>query len=506
MYLGDVCPARQQPLSDRTELLRRNERQLEQRAASAREQKDDRIVRPQPADRVQRLARGGKAVFVGHGMPGLEAAHPGDPAPDMAVFGDEDAAVDIAELLCRRRRHAPGRLSRGDQHRPARTRAKAHERPADRLVRQYRHYAALNYPVSVGSQCGIHASLLPAGPRTAAGNNTISPRHPARREAHPEVRMILSNVTGIGDPFVLRSGGVYYMYATSAPDGFRCFSSYDLENWTDLGRCYSGSPWGEDRFWAPEVYLRGGVCYMFYTAGWKKNHSLRIGLAVSESPAGPFLDVTGGPLFDCGCAAIDATVLFDGDRAFLYFVRDCSENRVDGVFTSVICGVGLDSGLTSLYGDPVELCRPTLPWEFRPGDFRRWNEGPAVIRRNGRYYMTYSANCYADRRYCIGCAESLSPLGPFVKYADGPVLQASGREFSGPGHNSFFEDGDGRLMTAFHIHARPDRPGGDRRACFAPVLFDAGGRLSIPGPGGDFSLSARRSAGDPSSRGGDSAQ
>lgn len=80
-------------------------------------------------------------------------------------------------------------------------------------------------------------------------------------------------------------------------------------------------------------------------------------------------------------------------------------------------------------------------------------------------------NCFDSREYSVGCSEGDSPLGPFEKYTDNPILQYREDDFSGPGHNCFFEN-DGKLYTAFHIHTFYNRPGGDRRACIAEVYFD----------------------------------
>lgn len=105
--------------------------------------------------------------------------------------------------------------------------------------------------------------------------------------------MIRTEITGIGDPFILKDGDTYYMYATSAPDGFKYFTSKNLTDWTKGGYCYKDSPWGENNFWAPEVYARNGKYYMIFTARWKEKHSLRIGVAVADSPEGEFKDLLG---------------------------------------------------------------------------------------------------------------------------------------------------------------------------------------------------------------------
>jgi beta-xylosidase len=101
-------------------------------------------------------------------------------------------------------------------------------------------------------------------------------------------------VKNIGDPFILKaSNGSYYLYATSAKDGFLAWSSDDLVDWKEEGYVYQSGPdsWGHKNFWAPEVVEYKGKYYMHYTARLKENNSLRIGVAVSDSPKGPFIDV-----------------------------------------------------------------------------------------------------------------------------------------------------------------------------------------------------------------------
>ncbi len=290
--------------------------------------------------------------------------------------------------------------------------------------------------------------------------------------------MIKTDITGIGDPFVLPEGDTYYLYATDAPDGFKYFTSTDLINWKIEGYCYSRSSWGENCFWAPEVYHYRSRYYLLYTARWNKNHSLRTGLAVSDSPKGPFVDINDGPLFDMGYATIDAT-FYLGDKNYLYFVRDCSENVIRGVHTSQIYAVEIDKTLTKFIGEPKMISSPDEQWEKCVDPKWRWNEGPVVIRKNGRYYLNFSVNCYNNRNYCVGAAEADDPLGPFVKYKDNPILKYVENEFSGPGHNSVFTAKDGKLMTAFHIHTDYDKPSGDRRACFGEVVFDENGKMKI---------------------------
>lgn len=290
--------------------------------------------------------------------------------------------------------------------------------------------------------------------------------------------MIQTKITGIGDPFILRTRGRYYAYATSAQDGFRFFTSENLTDWQEGGYCYRNGVWGENDFWAPEVYEYRGKFYLLYSARWKKNRSLRIGLAVSDCPQGPFLDVTEGPLFDFGYAAIDGTLFFDKEKIYLFYSRDCSENVRGEAHVSEIYAAELAPDLLSFLTRPRLVSSPDLDWEVLRDPLWLWNEGPSVIRHGGNYYLNYSANCYLCPEYAVGCAVAASPLGPYIKYPS-PVLKGDGKDFSGPGHNAFFRDETGKLYTSFHIHTDPRRPSGDRRMCIAEAGFDEAGVFFI---------------------------
>lgn len=292
----------------------------------------------------------------------------------------------------------------------------------------------------------------------------------------------------IGDPFVLQApDGQYYCYATSAPDGFKAWVSPNLVDWRKAGYVYRRQPdsWGESDFWAPEVVFHQGRYFMHYTARWGKNHSLRMGVAVSDSPLGPFVDVFNRPMFDFGYAVIDGHVFFDDDgRKYFYYSRDCSENIVEGRHESHLYVMELNDDLFSFCSEPLLAVKPEQGWETRHSDEWRWNEGPFVLKHAGRYYLMYSANFYASREYAVGYAVAESPTGPFVKAAHNPVLAAQGEEISGPGHNSVTRAPDGKtLMVVYHIHTDPQHPSGDRQVCMDRMRFDAGGHLFVEGPG-----------------------
>lgn len=117
------------------------------------------------------------------------------------------------------------------------------------------------------------------------------------------------------DPFVILHDGVYYHYATDAPDGYYVYSSSDLKEWKKLGYgLKKGDVKGEKWFWAPEILEADGRFYMAYTS------DEHLGIAVSDSPAGPFAQKE--KRFLSERCAIDGDFLVDDDGAvYLYYVR-----------------------------------------------------------------------------------------------------------------------------------------------------------------------------------------
>ncbi|MDR0636171.1 MAG: glycoside hydrolase family 43 protein [Treponema sp.] len=304
-----------------------------------------------------------------------------------------------------------------------------------------------------------------------------------------EPAVYYSNPLGVqnaADPFVLKTDDGYYCYATSSSRGFLAWRSTNLVDWEAIGIVFNAmrsGQWASADFWAPEVVAHNGKYYLYYSGRWMANGSLRIGVAISESPAGPFIDALGRPLFDQGYAVIDAHVFSDSNgQKYLYYSRDCSENTVNGNNESHIYGALLADDLLSLAGEPVLLAQPEQAWEDT-GSWH-WNEAPFVIKHDNDYYLLYSANHFAMRSYSVGYAVSRAPLGPFVKYDHNPVLYAPPEqaEVSGPGHLCVTSSRSGNLYAVYHIHIDSTTGGGARQLAIDPLGFRADGSLYIDGP------------------------
>lgn len=106
------------------------------------------------------------------------------------------------------------------------------------------------------------------------------------------------------------------------------------------------------------------------------------------------------------------------------------------------------------------------------------NEGPYMYydAETKTYYLTFSINGYPNKMYAVAQAIGKSPLGPFTKInrADGGLIISSQPEWdqvSGTGHHSFVRY-DGKLYIAYHAHYNRQYGGaGQRGSCVDEVLF-----------------------------------
>ncbi len=327
-----------------------------------------------------------------------------------------------------------------------------------------------------------------------------------------------------GDPYVLQTGGKYYMYGTGGADkGFAAYSSVDLVNWQKEGQVYfhdNKNGWSDPKaswggaYWAPEVYARNGKFYLFYSAQWKENptqdvENFRIGVAIADKPTGPFVDMNPKPVFDPGYPIIDANVFFDTNgKVYLYYSRVAYKHPVESeiatwarekgwykeIEESWVYGVELKPDFSGVIGEPVLILQPPLTladkqaeWESRSVTAhevnRRWTEGSVTFKKRNTYYIMYSANYFGGQHYAVGYATAKSPLGPYKKAANNPILQknsAQGGVVTGTGHNSITYSPNGKEMFCVY-HGRTTQTG-DQRVVFIDRMKVKKGKIQVYGP------------------------
>lgn len=294
------------------------------------------------------------------------------------------------------------------------------------------------------------------------------------------------SMNSAADPFVLKDGSLYYCYVTGK--NFPAFASNDLVRWVKLSTNpfpNTGYKWATANFWAPEVVKVGTNYYMHYT-GKGADNIMCIGLAKSTSPRGPFIDVSDKPFYSLkNKSIIDSHIFFDDDgKAYLFFAKDMSTNYVPGSTTkkrSEIWGIEIKPDLSDTIGPAKQLFFPTQNWE-NPNNNDAWNEAPCMVKRNGVYYLMYSANCYCDN-YSVGYAIARSPLGTWTKYSGNPILKGVTDYVSGPGHNSVVMSPDNsEMICVYHSHIDLVAKGGNRKINIDRMGFTANGAMYINGP------------------------
>lgn len=116
-------------------------------------------------------------------------------------------------------------------------------------------------------------------------------------------------------------------------------------------------------------------------------------------------------------------------------------------------------------------------WE-RWGEFHEYNdiawiEGPWMFKRNGTYYIEYSASGTQWLTYASGIYSAKSPMGPYTYSPRNPFLRKPNGIVTGPGHGCVVKGPDGNWWTFYTIVMA--NPSGGRRIGMDPVGFDAQG-------------------------------
>jgi hypothetical protein len=247
------------------------------------------------------------------------------------------------------------------------------------------------------------------------------------------------------DPFVLRFNGRYYLYCTN-PD-LRCWSSSDLLSWRLEGPTIAPDVFPGLVPFAPEVVYSDGWFYLYTSPSGTGHRVLR-----SASPTGPFELVSGNVEHE-----IDGNVLIDDDgRWYFYWAGD------EGIW-------GCEMPTPTTFGEPV----------LTGAQMNGWTEGPFVMKRDGRYYMTLTGNHYLNPAYRINAAVSDHPLRGYVDDPLNPVLlETQAGTGIGLGHSSSVVGPDLVSTWLAYHNLNPDE---SRDLNFARQLW-GDGTLEVLGP------------------------
>ena len=291
------------------------------------------------------------------------------------------------------------------------------------------------------------------------------------------------------DPEILYSNktGKYYIYSTT--DGkpgwggykYYVYSSSDLKEWKNEGVALDAKSdqisWANGNLWAPaavEVKQKDGSYkyYLYFSARPNDNGRKQMGVAVSDSPTGPFVDL-GHPLLaknhpGCKGQLIDVDVFIDpvSKKPYLYWGN------------SFMAGAELEPSMTKIKDETVTVMTP------KGGSLKdyAYREAPYVFYRNGLYYFMWSVDDTGAANYHVAYGTSKSPLGP-IEVAKDPIvlIQDPQHEIYGTAHNSVIQKpGTDEWYIVYHrinkdyIHFQP---GVHREVCIDKMEFNADGTI-----------------------------
>jgi arabinoxylan arabinofuranohydrolase len=287
---------------------------------------------------------------------------------------------------------------------------------------------------------------------------------PAGRADNPIVQTIYT-----ADPAPLVYNGVLYAYLDHDEDGtagffdmrdWRLFTTTDMVNWTDRGVTASLKTfaWGRVDAWAGQVIYRNNKFY-YYVPIRVQGEPFGIGVGVSDTPEGPFVDAVGKPLVT-GQGYIDPTVLVDDDgQAYMYFGNPTPHY------------VKLNADMISISGGVVDVSETKATFNSN------YLEGPWLFKRNGVYILMFSSDGvpgWEDIRY----STSTSPTGPWSYKGIVQNVQTNPKSWT---NHSGVVDYKGNSYFFYHTG---DLPGGGhthRSVCVEQFKYNADGSLpTIP--------------------------
>ena len=305
-----------------------------------------------------------------------------------------------------------------------------------------------------------------------------------------EIEKIGDRYTSQADPYILKSGGRYYIYVTG-DDGVYAYDSDNLfSGWQYRGRVLTVP--GRRAFWAPCVIELAGRFYMYNSIEIPEaeadqgGHTGLLHVSAAERPLGPFTDPR--PLLKP--FSIDPHVVQTAAGLFLFYSTNQYEGERAGTYIVV-------DRLTDPYhaeGRPVKVVEASLDEEifqkdrFRPGQHWHTLEGAYYFQEGDWQYVMFSGNCYEKPTYYVGYARAKTRESDlrkiaFAKYPDpqtwSPVLKANEFE-EGTGHHSLIKE-NGQWYAIYHARdyaAAPRAGGGDARSARICKLHVADGVIT----------------------------
>ncbi|WP_225743852.1 family 43 glycosylhydrolase [Marinilactibacillus sp. Marseille-P9653] len=267
------------------------------------------------------------------------------------------------------------------------------------------------------------------------------------------------------DPWVYKHTDGYYYFTGSVP-GYQEIEVRRAKTLNELEDGERASVWhahdeGEmsKLIWAPEIHFIRGAWYIYFAASPSENpkndihqHRMYALECKDENPLTGKWEEKGQVITHINSFCLDATAFEHNDD--LYYVWAQKDPAIPGNSNLYISKM---ENPWTLKGHTTLLTIPEYDWE-KVGFLV--NEGPAVLKRNGKIFITYSASA-TDENYVMGLisADEDSDLldGYSWKKSENPVFKSSEENsLYGPGHNSFTKSEDDQEDILIY-HARPEK-------------------------------------------------
>lgn len=260
------------------------------------------------------------------------------------------------------------------------------------------------------------------------------------------------------DPCIYKHSDGYYYFTASVPE-FNLIElrrSKTIQGLSDvkpitIWKKHSVGPMSAN-IWAPEIHYIDGKWTIYFAAARSASrfdHRIYVLENTAENPLEGEWVEKGQVKTNWESFSLDTTTFeHKGIRYLLWAQRD---PKIEGNSNLYIAKL---TNPWTIEGEQVLLSKPELPWEIIG---YKVNEGPAVLQKNGKVFITYSASA-TDYHYCMGLltadeeSDLLDPTS-WTKSAE-PVFssnEANGQY--GPGHNSFTVSEDGKSDVLVY-HAR----------------------------------------------------
>ena len=258
-----------------------------------------------------------------------------------------------------------------------------------------------------------------------------------------EDTMIVSSIKQLRDPCVLVEGNTYYIYGT----GWVCYKNTSgslAGEWESLGVVAERPAEADNNYWAPEVHKYNGTYYMFTTYHSSVTGHRGCTIMKSDSPEGPFREITNGQITPHDWDSIDGTFYVDPEgQPWMVFVHEWTSTD-DGI--GRMAAAKLSDDLTHFISEPIELFRADDPGWARA----QVTDGCWMYRtEDGQLLMIWSnSDKYG---YCVGIARSSNGRidGEWTQDSDLLYSKRILGTYDG-GHGMIFYDTDGQMYLSIH--------------------------------------------------------